>query len=130
MIIHIGKDPKQDWFSPSATTPDWKFGFSSSGWTNDELALIWLRDIFISQTARLGKHRLLIVDDHGLHEIGKFQYLCMRNNISLVYLPSHASYILQPLDVGSFSPLAYYYKKELHKFTFTGFITVDRATFT
>jgi hypothetical protein len=56
--------------------------------------------IFIPQTARPGKHRLLIVDGHGSHETGKFQYLCMRNNISLVYLPSHASHILQPPDVG------------------------------
>jgi hypothetical protein len=130
MVIHIGKDPKQDWFPPSTTAPDWKFGFSSSGWTNDELALIWLRDVFIPQTARPGKHRLLIMDGHGSHETGKFQYLCMRNNISLVYLPSHASHILQPLDVGPFSPLAHYYKKELHRFTPTGFATVDRATFT
>jgi DDE superfamily endonuclease len=94
MVIHIGKDPKQDWFPPSVTAPDWQFGFSLSGWTNDELALIWLRDIFIPQTARPEKRRLLIIDGHGLHETGKFQYLCMRNNISLVYLSFHASHIL------------------------------------
>jgi DDE superfamily endonuclease len=70
------------------------------------------------------------MDGHGSHETGKFQYLYMRNNISLVYLPSHASHILQPLDVSPFSPLAQYYRNELHRFTPTGFATVDRATFT
>jgi hypothetical protein len=94
MVIYIGKDPKQHWFPLSITALDWKFGFFPSGWTNDELALIWLYDIFIPQTARPGKRRLLIMNGHGLHETGKFQYLYMRNNISLVYLPSHASHIL------------------------------------
>ena len=53
----------------------------------------------------------------------------MRHNISLVYLPSHASHILQPLDVGPFSPLAHYYKKELHRFTPIGFAIIDQAIF-
>jgi DDE superfamily endonuclease len=69
------------------------------------------------------------MDGYGLHKTGKFQYLCIQNNISLIYLPSHASHILQPLDIGPFSPLAHYYK-ELHRFTPTGFTAVDRAAFT
>ena len=130
MVIHIGKEPEDHWFPPSHTAPDWLYGFSSKGWTDNKLALLWLRQIFIPETARPGKRRLLILDGHESHDTGMFQYLCMRNDISLIYLPSHASHILQPLDVGPFSPLASYYVKEVHNFTPTGFATFDRATFT
>jgi hypothetical protein len=130
MVIHIGQEPKKHWFPPPETAPNWQFGFSSSGWTDNELGLTWLRDIFIPDTARAGKRRLLILDGHKSHESGRFQYLCMRNDISLIYLPSHASHILQPLDMGPFSPLGHFYKKEVHNFTPTGFATFDRATFT
>jgi hypothetical protein len=130
MVIHIGKDVKDHWFPPTEHTPDWEFGFSTAGWTDDELALYWLRRIFIPQTYRPNKHRLLVLDGHHSHESGMFQYECLRNAISLVYLPSHASHVLQPLDVGPFSPLGGYYRKEVHNFTPTGFATFDRATFT
>jgi hypothetical protein len=54
----------------------------------------------------------------------------MRNKISLVYLPFHAFYVLQPLNIGPFSPLGGYYRKEVYNFTLIGFATFDRATFT
>ena len=130
MVIHIGKDVKDHWFPSTEDTPDWEFGFSTTGWTDSELALHWLRRIFIPQTHRPGKHRLLLLDGHRSHESGLFQYECLRNEISICYLPSHASHILQPLDVGPFSPLGGYYRKEVHNFTPTGFATFDRATFT
>ena len=130
MVIHIGREPEDHWFPPTHDAPNWEFGFSTSGWTDNELSLQWLRRIFIPMTARPGKRRLLIVDGHGSHEAGLFQYECMKNDISLVYLPAHASHILQPLDVGPFSPLGGYYRKEVHNFTPTGFATFDRATFT
>jgi hypothetical protein len=108
MIIHIGKEPQDHWFPPTHLAPDWEYGFSTSGWTDNELSLLWFRRIFIPQTARAGKRRLLILNGHGSHETGAFQFECMRNEISLVYLPSHASHVLQPLDVGPFSPLGGY----------------------
>jgi hypothetical protein len=47
MAIHIGKEPEDHWFPPTHLTPDWEYGFSTSGWTDNELALLWLRRIFI-----------------------------------------------------------------------------------
>lgn len=72
MVIYIGQEPEDHWFPPSETAPNWVFGFSSSGWTNNELALIWLRQIFIPNTIRAGKRRLLIIDGHKSHETGRF----------------------------------------------------------
>ena len=39
MVIHLGKNPKDHWFPPTQDAPDWHFGFSTSGWTDNELAL-------------------------------------------------------------------------------------------
>ena len=40
-------------------------------------------------------------------------YLCYQHNIHLLYLPAHASHVLQPLDQSVFGPLKAAYKMEL-----------------
>jgi hypothetical protein len=43
----------------------------------------------------------------------EFQNLCEESKIVALCMPSHASYILQLLDVGCFAPLKQAYKKEI-----------------
>jgi hypothetical protein len=38
---------------------------------------------------------------------------CYRNDIYLLFLPSHSSHVLQPLDLSVFSPLKRFYRQEL-----------------
>ena len=38
---------------------------------------------------------------------------CFYHNVQLVYMPSHSSHILQPLDVSVFSALKRTYRKEI-----------------
>lgn len=38
---------------------------------------------------------------------------CFENHVFLIYLPAHASHILQPLDLAVFSPLKEAYRREL-----------------
>jgi len=45
------------------------------------------------------------MDRHNSQEQLKFHELCKENNIYALCMPSHASHLLQPLDVGCFSPL-------------------------
>lgn len=38
---------------------------------------------------------------------------CYKNNIYLLFLPLYMSHVLQPLDIGVFSPLKQAYRKQL-----------------
>ncbi|ODQ69040.1 hypothetical protein LIPSTDRAFT_334993, partial [Lipomyces starkeyi NRRL Y-11557] len=52
-----------------------------------------------------GQQRLLICDGHDSHISGSFIAHCLQNRITLLILPPHTSYLLQPLDVAIFGPL-------------------------
>ncbi|SAM61152.1 uncharacterized protein UBRO_20410 [Ustilago bromivora] len=53
---------------------DWVFATSQNGWTNNELALHWLKDCFDKHTKQRaqGKYWLLILDGHGSHITAEF----------------------------------------------------------
>ena len=53
----------------------------------------------------MGTHRLLIIDGHESHMSIEFQNICKEEKIITLYMPSHSSHLLQPLDVGCFLPL-------------------------
>ena len=73
-IIHIGKEPESGWFLPTNELPDWIWAFSPKGWTDNELAVDWLRRIFNPETSpNEKKHRILILDGHKSHISGEFQ---------------------------------------------------------
>jgi hypothetical protein len=75
-----------------------------NGWTSNAIGLEWLRRIFIPNTSPSGSgHRLLILDGHGSHTPIDFMWECRENKIHLLYLPAHASHLLQPLDLAPFS---------------------------
>ena len=57
--------------------------------------------------------RLLIIDGHGSHETDDFLYSCFQHKIFIIFLPSHASRVLQPLDVAVFSSLKTAYRSKL-----------------
>ena len=63
------------------------------------------------------EHRILVLDGHSLH-INNIEFIehCIQHNIHLLCLPAHTTHILQPLDIGLFSPLGAYYKQELEDF--------------
>ncbi|KAF7573540.1 hypothetical protein PtrM4_084450 [Pyrenophora tritici-repentis] len=72
---------------------------SPSGWTNDQVGLAWLEQVFDRHTKeKAGNHtRLLILDGHGSH----------------VTMDTHT---LQPLDVVMFKPLAAAYSLSLQHY--------------
>ena len=45
------------------------------------------------------------MDGHGSHVTWQFIQFCLQNNIICFCLPAHSTHLLQPLDVGLFSPL-------------------------
>ena len=59
--------------------------------------------------------RILLLDGHSSHVPTDFMYEYEINNIKLIYLPSHSSHVLQPLDLSVFSLIKSYYQKEIDK---------------
>lgn len=90
---------------------------TSSGWTNNEVGLAWLIQVFdrCTKAKSLNRPRMLLLDGHGSHVTLDFIEYCTQNRIHLLVLPPHSTHTLQPLDVVMFKPLASAYSKELQE---------------
>jgi len=88
---------------------------SPSGWTNNDIGLAWLEQVFDRYTKAKAQrsYRLLIIDGHGSHVTQDFINYCDQNKILLAILPPHSTHTLQPLDVVLFKPLSSAYSAEL-----------------
>jgi hypothetical protein len=87
------------------------FSNSPTGWSNNEIGLAWLQQVFDRFTKAKARrdYRLLILDGHGSHLTADFIDFCDANRILLAIFPPHSTHSLQPLDVVLFSPLSQYY---------------------
>ena len=72
---------------------------------------------------------MLILDGHGSHLTAEFDYICTENNIIPVYMLSHSSHLLQPLDVGCFAALKRYYTSLIEQQIRLGFNHIDKIDF-
>ena len=129
VIIFKGKQYQQAWFEELPR--DWRFEVSLNGWTTDEIGLRWLEKTFIPATNShtKGKYRLLILDGHGSHLTPQFDQICAQNNIISICMPPHSSHLLQPLDIGCFSPLKNAYGTMVDQKQRLGFNHIDKLDF-
>jgi hypothetical protein len=88
---------------------------SQSGWTNNELGLAWLKQVFKCFTREKARYkcRLLILDDYGSHLTMDFIEYCYQQRILLAVFPPHSTHSLQLLDVVMFKPLSSAYSHSL-----------------
>jgi hypothetical protein len=95
---------------------------SPSGWTNNEIGLAWLKQVFDRSTKAKARssYRLLILDGHGSHLTMDFIDYCDQNRILLTVYPPHSTHTLQPLDVAPFKPLSTAYSNEISSFMAQG----------
>lgn len=112
-VIFQGKQIQHSWIPPNIDTRT-KIHVSPAGWTDRAIALEWIKhfDIYTKSQVQ-GTYRLLILDGHTSHVSLEFIQYCEDAKIVPLCLPPHSTHILQPLDVGIFSPLAKAYKKEV-----------------
>jgi hypothetical protein len=91
---------------------------SPSGWTNNDIGLAWLEQVFDRHTKEEARqsYRLLILDGHGSHVTMDFIEYCDQHKILLAIFPPHSTHTLQPLDVCIFKPLSQAYSNELSAF--------------
>jgi hypothetical protein len=109
------------------------FATSPTGWTNNELGLQWLKQVFDRETKEKARrsYRLLIVDGHGSHVSLSFIDYCDKNRILLATYPPHSTHTLQPLDVSLFKPLSSAYTAELTDFMYNcqGICSITKRDF-
>lgn len=113
-IILTGQYHLSAWYEDSAIPRDWAIAVSDNGWTTNKLGVEWLKHFDAHTKARtIGARRLLILDGHESHQSLEFQELCKESDIYTLCMPPHSSHLLQPLDVGCFSPLKRAYSREV-----------------
>ncbi|RYP34503.1 hypothetical protein DL766_002945 [Monosporascus sp. MC13-8B] len=114
LVIFSGVDVQQQWFpdSDDKAYESWYFTTSENGWTNTEIGLKWLREVFIPHTKPQDpdEWRLLVIDGHNSHTTEEFMWMCLQNKIYIIFLPAYASHVFQPLDVGVFATLKRRYR--------------------
>lgn len=116
LIIFKGANLQSTWF-PIDNRPDWHYTVSENGWTSNAIGLQWLETKFLPESAPANpsEWRLLICDGHGSHATIDFMWMAKTNHVFILYLPSHTSHLLQPLDLSFFGPLKQKYRIELHR---------------
>jgi hypothetical protein len=130
-IIFKGKVHIEGWYQDTALPADWRIEVSDNGWTTDQIGLRWLQKVFIPATTSrtTGRYRLLILDGHGSHLTPQFDQICRENDIIPICMPAHSSHLLQPLDVGCFSPLKRAYGRLIEDKMRLGFNHIDKFDF-
>ena len=106
---------------------------SPSGWTNNEIGVAWLKQVFdrFTRSKSYSSYRLLLLDGHGSHVTQEFLEYCDQNKILLCIFPPHSTHTLQPLDVVMFKPLSTAYSKELSNYLHNsqGLLSVKKGDF-
>jgi hypothetical protein len=131
MAILKGKVHLANWYTTTDLPLDWVIALSENGWTNNELGLKWVMDVFDKHTAHrtVGKYRLLILDGHGSHATPEFDKFCSERSIITLCMPAHSSHLLQPLDVGCFAALKRSYGRMVADYIRLGIHHIDKAEF-
>ena len=143
-IINKGKGHYMGWYrNLTEAERTYHFSYSPKGWMDNDSAMRWLRDLFNPESALIAgvnQPRLLILDGHGSHISFEFIQYCIESGIHLICLPAHSTHLLQPLDVGLFSPYQHFYgltvdnhirsgqsQEGMRKAVFIPFLTESRA---
>lgn len=114
LVIFKAENLSTQWI-PTSIHSNWRFNYNSKGWTSNAHGLNWLKRCFDPETGdkAAGEYRLLICDGHDSHITAEFISHCIDNNILLMILPPHSSYLTQPLDVRVFGALKKYIAAEI-----------------
>ena len=112
-IIFPGMHHLSAWYEEEVIPLIWVVTISENGWTTNKLGVQWLKHFDAHTKGRTaGEYRLLIIDGHESHDSIEFQQYCKDNKIITLCMPPHSSHLLQPLDLGCFSPLKKAYGRQ------------------
>ena len=102
-LILQGKHTLHKWTLYNNLSNETSLSTSDSGYSNDNLAMDWLRH-FEKHSAKeqVGLYRLLILDGYGSHLTYEFWSYAKEHKIILFHLPPHSTHLTQLLDMTCF----------------------------
>lgn len=110
-ILYKGKNMYQRWMAggPAGTL----YGVSDSGWMDAPNYLSWFTKLLLPAVSHLTETGpvVLVQDGHHSHISLDLIRRARENNVILLCLPPNTTHLLQPLDVGAFSPVKKAWKK-------------------
>ena len=113
-ILFPGQHHLSAWYQDEDIPHSWTIRVTDNGWTTNKVGTEWLEHFDTHTKNRVaGAFRLLILDGHKSHDNQDFKDLCKEKKIITICMPSHSSHLLQPLDVGCFSPLKKAYGRQV-----------------
>ena len=86
-VILSAKSHCNNWYPrEGGRASGWHFAISPNGYTNNQLGLIWLTEVFDKQIAALanGCPKVLVVNGHSSHESVEFMTYCFEHKIYLL----------------------------------------------
>lgn len=103
---------------------------SESGYSNDDLALEWLKHFDrCTEYVRSGAYRMLILDGWRSNFEYNFIKYAARRKIVLFGLPPHTTHLMQPLDVAVFQPCKHWHGEIIDRELRTGASTFTKYDF-
>ena len=106
-LVFKAKHQQSSWWEQDIVR-DTKIAVSPRGWTDSELAVEWLTEVFDPSTKEVTNgttYRLLVLDGHDSHVTWQFVMACHARRILPLCLPPHTTHLLQPLDIAIFGSL-------------------------
>ncbi|GFN92562.1 Jerky protein [Plakobranchus ocellatus] len=100
-------------YDPLEGFPEAHLARSSNGWIDAEIFEGWLLHAFVPAVSHLPKPVLLFADGHKAHNTMTVHDICKEHGIIFYSLPSHASHVVQPLDLTTFKKLKQSWREEL-----------------
>ncbi|KAF5698068.1 hypothetical protein FMUND_15205 [Fusarium mundagurra] len=132
-IIFKGKELQQQSFIDELKeVADWYYITSDKGWTDNHIAVEWLKEVHLPQTQPEDESdsRLIILDGHRSHVSDEWMATCFLNNVYCCYLPADCPHGLHPLENGVFNVSKAAYRKKLQKLvSMTDSAPVDKVNF-
>ena len=129
-LILQGKHTLHKWALHNDPSDETSLATSDSGYSNDGLAMDWLRH-FDKHSAKwqVGLYRLLIMDGYGSHLTYEFWSYAKEHKIILFRLPPHSTHLTQPLDVGCFQPFKHYHTQAIDRVIRLGDVEFGKLQF-
>ena len=98
-----------------------RLGYLKKGWTDCELAVLWLKHFDRYTKGKSNGHaRLLIIDGHNSHYSFEFLDYARIKQIHILCYPAHTTHVYQGLDVIIFSVLKCHWAEEKTKWEENG----------
>ena len=103
-IILAGKVYQLGWYQALPTNQ--VIALSDNGQTNNKLGYKWIQHFNkYTESYIKGAYRLLILNGYNSHTMPEFNQYYTEYKIITLCIPAYTSHLLQPLNIGCFSPL-------------------------